>query len=489
MWTHTSGAAHRMWRYATQVPISVHETSSVSASRYTARMPSRQRAVSTLRASCDASLPLRQRACSQRALPSRQRHVRQAPLKCDDECALLERNRRLAEALQIEQGTTTGFGAAHEYESDLLEYSHANAAFVSKIELELAGLLQGSRKAGLAAGAGLGGVEETKNRQPAVNALLVRYLQFGMTQDELAPCVRDCMDAVPFELEWVTDEDALVLPTPGKDMAEASLVRMRTTLRRALVTAGIAGDVCMVAVDAAGEIVWPAGLLQKKRANLSAQGKWCTGYSLTAGSHANTSTGSLGTPSASTSAFHRASPVVSNAYDALAGGSTPAAGVRSTPVSGGGKTPRSATSQPRPPLFAVAGAKRINDAWDEDIGGNVRTAAPQPSAASPPPGFDGPSSGRGLGLGVSTGTDSLALSPTDESRGFVMVSQASPSSPTPGNLEQTSIGSTNADASAIVDTTSSVDLVPDEWTDLLEDTDDEANDKDDGGEAKQEQIV
>ncbi|RKP27619.1 hypothetical protein SYNPS1DRAFT_12399 [Syncephalis pseudoplumigaleata] len=60
------------------------------------------------------------------------------PLACDDECARLIRNRKLAEALQIEQFRRPVQESTHSYEDDLVAFSQNHIAFIRKLEIDLA---------------------------------------------------------------------------------------------------------------------------------------------------------------------------------------------------------------------------------------------------------------------------------------------------------------------------------------------------------------
>jgi transcriptional repressor NF-X1 len=63
------------------------------------------------------------------------------PLTCNDECLRLIRNKKLADALQIEQFNRPAPDTVHNYEEDLITFSQNNLAFIRKLELDLASYL------------------------------------------------------------------------------------------------------------------------------------------------------------------------------------------------------------------------------------------------------------------------------------------------------------------------------------------------------------
>lgn len=67
-------------------------------------------------------------------------------LPCDEECVRLERNRRLAAALEIKQLGPIVFGASHVYEPDLVEFALNNLEFIRRIEKDFACLLAGKEQ-------------------------------------------------------------------------------------------------------------------------------------------------------------------------------------------------------------------------------------------------------------------------------------------------------------------------------------------------------
>ncbi|XP_059369674.1 transcriptional repressor NF-X1-like isoform X2 [Carassius carassius] len=71
---------------------------------------------------------------------------RKARLDCDQECATLERNRRLAEALQIDQSVDTFKSASSKYSDSLKEDARKDFKFVSEIEEEIKNLVELANK-------------------------------------------------------------------------------------------------------------------------------------------------------------------------------------------------------------------------------------------------------------------------------------------------------------------------------------------------------
>uniref|UniRef100_A0A673GZU0 Transcriptional repressor NF-X1 n=1 Tax=Sinocyclocheilus rhinocerous TaxID=307959 RepID=A0A673GZU0_9TELE len=72
---------------------------------------------------------------------------RKARLECDQECATLERNRRLAEALQIDQSVDTfNQSASSKYSDSLKEDARKDFKFVSEIEEEIKNLVELANK-------------------------------------------------------------------------------------------------------------------------------------------------------------------------------------------------------------------------------------------------------------------------------------------------------------------------------------------------------
>uniref|UniRef100_A0A671LJ99 Transcriptional repressor NF-X1 n=1 Tax=Sinocyclocheilus anshuiensis TaxID=1608454 RepID=A0A671LJ99_9TELE len=71
---------------------------------------------------------------------------RKARLECDQECATLERNRRLAEALQIDQSVDTFKSASSKYSDSLKEDARKDFKFVSEIEEEIKNLVELTNK-------------------------------------------------------------------------------------------------------------------------------------------------------------------------------------------------------------------------------------------------------------------------------------------------------------------------------------------------------
>uniref|UniRef100_A0A671LQ03 Transcriptional repressor NF-X1 n=1 Tax=Sinocyclocheilus anshuiensis TaxID=1608454 RepID=A0A671LQ03_9TELE len=67
-------------------------------------------------------------------------------LECDQECATLERNRRLAEALQIDQSVDTFKSASSKYSDSLKEDARKDFKFVSEIEEEIKNLVELTNK-------------------------------------------------------------------------------------------------------------------------------------------------------------------------------------------------------------------------------------------------------------------------------------------------------------------------------------------------------
>ncbi|XP_016410527.1 transcriptional repressor NF-X1-like [Sinocyclocheilus rhinocerous] len=72
---------------------------------------------------------------------------RKARLECDQECATLERNRRLAKALQIDQSVDTfNKSTSSKYSDSLKEDARKDFKFVSEIEEEIKNLVELANK-------------------------------------------------------------------------------------------------------------------------------------------------------------------------------------------------------------------------------------------------------------------------------------------------------------------------------------------------------
>jgi hypothetical protein len=362
-------------------------------------------------------------------------------LPCDEACAVAERNRRLAEALQIDTNAGSVFHTDVEFEDELVDYARANPSFIRKIEEELMEFIQSNKKqhymqpmkaklrrivhmicehygletaavdpepnrflilsrtrdthiptpllSQVASGQWQGhvrsvdasgsGIDPVGDKAPAPNALLIRHLKFGLTQDELEPSLKVLGDTF-FSLDWMTDEDVLVRFTSNKELSEASISRYRSMLRRDLITAGLAGDVRTVTVDASGKIIAPVGLFANKTSSSPAH-------------TANNTSTTSNTPVLSSNSFH----------------------VLSTHAS------RQRNTKPT--------SKPVDSAWDEQSKPAITVARP-----------------------------SNDLSPSDEQRGFVLVTNMS----TPSTISNAVPGGHAS--------TTSVDSVPEEWTDLLDDS-------------------
>jgi hypothetical protein len=52
---------------------------------------------------------------------------------------------------------------------------------------------------------------------------------------------------------------------PDVEDKELPWTHIRTMLKRDLIVAGLAGDVCLVALSATGDILWPSDLLRPRQ--------------------------------------------------------------------------------------------------------------------------------------------------------------------------------------------------------------------------------
>lgn len=67
-------------------------------------------------------------------------------LECSEECAVLERNRRLAAALQIPNADVSGRAGPPSYSEFLREEARRNPAFLSSLHQKLTELVQTARQ-------------------------------------------------------------------------------------------------------------------------------------------------------------------------------------------------------------------------------------------------------------------------------------------------------------------------------------------------------
>ncbi|KAF9353929.1 hypothetical protein BGX26_008314 [Mortierella sp. AD094] len=200
-------------------------------------------------------------------------------IKCNDYCLIAERNKRVALALEIEEGSGQPGPRIPDYDSYVLDYALANMEFTLKIEKQLAEWvvdttkpmlnfppMKGHRRKfvhELAAhydvtsesvdvepyrsvtirrqlntsvpdllasqacrqkrptGAATGGATTTVEqlRKPMikdpVNAIYLHDLAFGLTRSELAAKLAPIFGNIKYGIRWLTDDDAVLVPHPG----------------------------------------------------------------------------------------------------------------------------------------------------------------------------------------------------------------------------------------------------------------------------------
>ncbi|KAF9425136.1 FKBP12-associated protein [Podila epigama] len=200
-------------------------------------------------------------------------------IKCNDYCLIAERNKRVALALDIEDGPPPG-PRIPEFDAYVLDYASANMEFCLKVEKTLAewvadtskpilyfppmkghrrkfvhelasyynvtsesvdvepyrsvtirrmndtsvpGLLvsQASRQKrtpGMPlSSSSSGGVEQLRKPQikDPVNAIYLHDLAFGLTRSELAAQLAPVFGTIKYGIRWLTDDDAVLVPHPG----------------------------------------------------------------------------------------------------------------------------------------------------------------------------------------------------------------------------------------------------------------------------------
>ncbi|CAG8623780.1 1590_t:CDS:2 [Funneliformis caledonium] len=245
-------------------------------------------------------------------------------LTCNDFCALAERNRKLADALEITDRVGDGpfIKAIPEYEDDLFKYFAVNKEWARNIETTLGDFIMKSEKPTLnlppmksphrkfihmlcvhyrlssegvdvepmrsvvvkkkndtiippillsqaysnynnksnSSAASSTALEQLvrKPKQP-VNAIYLAELQFGMTIEELHEAIEPLMGKCRFQIKWVSDADAIVLPSVGSfhmDELEIFLVKLKTLVKDLIVPKGIVAWVELCWVNSKYEVGW-----------------------------------------------------------------------------------------------------------------------------------------------------------------------------------------------------------------------------------------
>ncbi|KAI8602060.1 hypothetical protein EDD21DRAFT_304250 [Dissophora ornata] len=225
-------------------------------------------------------------------------------IKCNDYCLIAERNKRVALALDIEEGPAPG-PRIPDYDEYVLDYASANMEFTLKIEKQLAEWvvdtskpilsfppMKGHRRKFLHELAahydvtsesvdvepyrsvtvrrqldtsvpGLLVSQACRHKRPIrsstsgssveqlrkpmikdpVNAIYLHDLAFGLTRSELAAQLAPIFGNIKYGIRWLTDDDAVLVPHPGSmqmDELEAVLVRLRAGIK----TVAAKGHLC-----------------------------------------------------------------------------------------------------------------------------------------------------------------------------------------------------------------------------------------------------
>ncbi|CAI2162145.1 13798_t:CDS:2 [Funneliformis geosporum] len=262
-------------------------------------------------------------SCNVTAENGLEKKIRQ--LTCNDFCALAERNKKLADALEITDRVGDGpfIKAVPEYEEDLFKYFAVNKEWAKNIEKTLGDFIMKSEKPTLNlapmksphrkfihmlcvhyrlssegvdvepmrsvvvkkkadtiippillsqayynynnkssnSAASTTALEQLvrKPKQP-VNAIYLVELQFGITIEELQKVIEPLMGRCKFQIKWVSDADAIILPSVGSsihmDELENFLVKLKFLFKDLIIPKGIAAWVELCWVNSKFEVVW-----------------------------------------------------------------------------------------------------------------------------------------------------------------------------------------------------------------------------------------
>ncbi|KAG9293447.1 hypothetical protein G9A89_009171 [Geosiphon pyriformis] len=253
-------------------------------------------------------------------------------LQCTDYCAVLERNKKLAQALEIEDRAADGSTTkpALKYSDEFVKYYNANKEWARNIETILNDFMKSEKQAldlkpmksthrkfihelcthyklasesvdiephrsvyikkkpestppliplsqalsnqltssGVVAvnppipisSSSSSPLEQLprKPKQP-VNGLYLAELTFGITHEELQRELEPILGRFKYVVKWVAEDDAVVLPIAGSmqmDELETLLMRLKTTVKEALVPKATVAWVELCWVNAKYEVVW-----------------------------------------------------------------------------------------------------------------------------------------------------------------------------------------------------------------------------------------
>ncbi|KAF8938552.1 hypothetical protein BGZ58_000664 [Dissophora ornata] len=240
-------------------------------------------------------------------------------IKCNDYCLIAERNKRVALALDIEEGPAPG-PRIPDYDEYVLDYASANMEFTLKIEKQLAEWvvdtskpilsfppMKGHRRKFLHELAahydvtsesvdvepyrsvtvrrqldtsvpGLLVSQACRHKRPIrsstsgssveqlrkpmikdpVNAIYLHDLAFGLTRSELAAQLAPIFGNIKYGIRWLTDDDAVLVPHPGSmqmDELEAVLVRLRAGIKTVAAKGHLCERIELCWVNKEGEVV------------------------------------------------------------------------------------------------------------------------------------------------------------------------------------------------------------------------------------------
>jgi transcriptional repressor NF-X1 len=97
-----------------------------------------------------------------------------------------------------------------------------------------------------------------KQKQP-INAIYLSELQFGMTIEELHKAIEPLMGKNKFQIKWLSENDAIVLPSIGSthmDDLENLLSKLKLLVKELIVAKGTAAWVEFCWVNSKYEVIW-----------------------------------------------------------------------------------------------------------------------------------------------------------------------------------------------------------------------------------------
>ncbi|KAF9205167.1 FKBP12-associated protein [Haplosporangium sp. Z 27] len=227
-------------------------------------------------------------------------------IKCNDFCLIVERNKRVALALDIDDTTNRGPRIPH-FDDYVLDYASANMEFTLKIEKRLEEWVVDStlqtlnlspmkghhrkfvhelasyynvtsesvdvepyrsvvihrklntsipdllasqacrqkRASSNSVGVSNGGIEQLRksNIKDPINAIYLHDLVFGLTRTELSARLASIFGNIKYGIRWLTDDDAVLVPYPGNmSMDELEILLVR--LRTSIKTLTTDGQLC-----------------------------------------------------------------------------------------------------------------------------------------------------------------------------------------------------------------------------------------------------